>query len=145
MNEKNLKELDTLIDFLSNKLKQNNITQIAAKINDIEVSVSNQQIQGGSSVQADACSVATPENCKPSATSETIKSPMVGVAYLSPEPQAQNYVKKGQTVKAGETLCLIEAMKTFNPIKAPKEGKIVDILVKDGQSVEFETPLFIID
>ncbi|MDR1691283.1 MAG: acetyl-CoA carboxylase, biotin carboxyl carrier protein [Rickettsiales bacterium] len=143
---KNFKELDELINFLSGKLKENNITEIKAKIKDIEVTVSNQQnIMATGNIANATCSIDNPEKCTLSENSETIASPMVGVAYLSPEPKASNYVKVGQSVKAGDTLCLIEAMKTFNPVKASRDGKIIQILVKDGQSVEFETPLFILD
>jgi len=70
-----------------------------------------------------------------------VKSPMVGVSYLSPEPGAARFVNIGDTVAEGQTLLLIEAMKTFNPIRAPKGGKLQQILVTDGQPVEFGEPL----
>jgi acetyl-CoA carboxylase biotin carboxyl carrier protein len=73
-----------------------------------------------------------------------VTSPMVGVIYLSPEPNSKPFVTVGKTVSEGETLCLVEAMKTFNPIKAPKAGTVADILVQDGDTVEFGTPLIII-
>jgi len=73
-----------------------------------------------------------------------VKSPMVGVTYLSPEPGAARFVNLGDTVAEGQTLLLIEAMKTFNPIRAPKAGKLQQILVTDGQPVEFGEPLLII-
>ena len=71
-------------------------------------------------------------------------SPMVGTVYLSPEPGEKTYVKKGQLIKKGDTLLIIEAMKTFNPIKATKPGKIIKILVNDGESVEYGQPLIVI-
>jgi len=74
-----------------------------------------------------------------------VKSPMVGVAYLSSEPGAAPYVSVGQTVEAGATLLLIEAMKTFNQIKAPKSGTIKQILVAAGAPVEYDEPLLIIE
>lgn len=74
-----------------------------------------------------------------------VKSPMVGVAYLSPEPGAAPYVATGQKVETGATLLLIEAMKTFNQIKAPKAGTIRQILVTSGQPVEFGEPLVLIE
>jgi acetyl-CoA carboxylase biotin carboxyl carrier protein len=74
-----------------------------------------------------------------------VKSPMVGVAYLSAEPGAAPYVSIGQTVDAGATLLLIEAMKTFNQIKAPKAGTVKHIFVKAGAPVEFDEPLLIIE
>ena len=74
-----------------------------------------------------------------------VKSPMVGVAYLSSEPGAPPYVTLGQKVEAGATLLLIEAMKTFNQIKAPKSGTIKAILVTAGAPVEYDEPLLIIE
>jgi acetyl-CoA carboxylase biotin carboxyl carrier protein len=74
-----------------------------------------------------------------------VKSPMVGVAYLSAEPGAAPYVSVGQTVDAGATLLLIEAMKTFNQIKAPKAGTVKQILVHAGAPVEYDEPLLIIE
>lgn len=75
---------------------------------------------------------------------EVIRSPMVGTYYSSPSPEAGPFVKVGSTVTAGETLCLIEAMKMFNQIEAEFSGKVVAILVDDGQPVEFDEPLFVI-
>lgn len=74
-----------------------------------------------------------------------IASPMVGVAYLAPEPGATPYVTLGQNVVAGQTVLLIEAMKTYNQIKAPKAGVVSRILVASGQPVEFGQPLLILE
>ncbi len=74
-----------------------------------------------------------------------VNSPMVGTAYLSPEPGASSFVKVGDTVAEGQTLLIVEAMKTFNPIPAPKSGRVAEILVSDGQPVEFGQALVIID
>ncbi len=79
------------------------------------------------------------------AKGETIKSPMVGVLYLSASPNDPDYVKVGDTVKEGDVICLIEAMKTFNQIKAPRGGIIREILVSSGSAVEFDEPLFVIE
>ena len=73
-----------------------------------------------------------------------VKSPMVGTAYVRPSPDADAFVKVGDKVKEGDTILLVEAMKTFNPITAPKSGKIEQILVDDAQPVEFGETLFII-
>ena len=72
-------------------------------------------------------------------------SPMVGIAYLAPEPGAAPFVTLGQTVSAGQTLLLIEAMKTFNQIKAPKGGTVARILVAPGAPVEYGQPLLILE
>ena len=70
---------------------------------------------------------------------------MVGVVYLAPEPGADAFVTVGKQVKAGDTVALVEAMKTFNPIKADKDGVVKEILVTDGAAVEFEQPLIVIE
>ncbi|WP_119678700.1 acetyl-CoA carboxylase biotin carboxyl carrier protein [Indioceanicola profundi] len=74
-----------------------------------------------------------------------VKSPMVGTAYHSPEPGAAPFVRVGDSVKAGQTILIIEAMKVMNPIKAPKAGTITQILVNDAQPVEYGEPLMIIE
>ena len=74
-----------------------------------------------------------------------VKSPMVGVVYLSADPKSQNYVKPGDSVIEGDTVCLVEAMKTFNPVKAHKSGKVVKILVESGDPVEYGEPLVVIE
>ena len=74
-----------------------------------------------------------------------VKSPMVGTAYLSPEPGKPAFVGVGDKVAAGQTLLIIEAMKTFNPIKAPKAGTVTQILVANARPVEFGEPLMIVE
>jgi len=76
---------------------------------------------------------------------EEIKSPMVGTVYLQPQPESPAFVKVGDSVAAGQTLMIIEAMKTMNPIPAPRAGKVVEILVGDGQPVEFGEALVLIE
>jgi acetyl-CoA carboxylase biotin carboxyl carrier protein len=79
------------------------------------------------------------------ATKDSVKAPMVGTVYLAPSPGAKPFIQIGQTVKAGDTLCLIEAMKMFNQIEADKAGKITAILVDSGTPVEFNQPLVVIE
>jgi acetyl-CoA carboxylase biotin carboxyl carrier protein len=79
------------------------------------------------------------------AKGDTVNSPMVGTVYLQPQPGADPFVKVGDTVQAGQTLFIVEAMKTMNPIPAPKGGRIVEILVSDAQPVEFGEPLAVIE
>ena len=74
-----------------------------------------------------------------------VRSPIVGTAYLTPEPGAKPYVEIGQTVAAGATLLIIEAMKVMNPITAPKAGKVVQMLVANEQPVEYDEPLIVIE
>jgi acetyl-CoA carboxylase biotin carboxyl carrier protein len=77
--------------------------------------------------------------------SGAVKSPMVGTAYLSPEPGKPVFVHVGDKVTAGQTLLIIEAMKTFNPIKAPKAGTVMQILIDNAQPVEFGEPLMVVE
>jgi acetyl-CoA carboxylase biotin carboxyl carrier protein len=79
------------------------------------------------------------------AKGDLVNSPMVGTVYLQPQPGADPFVKVGDTVQAGQTLMIVEAMKTMNPIPAPKSGRLVEILVEDGQPVEFGEPLAVIE
>ena len=74
-----------------------------------------------------------------------IKSPMVGTFYLKPSPTAEPYIEIGKEVKKGDVLCIIEAMKLMNEIESEYAGKVTEILVKDGEAVEYGTPLFRIE
>jgi len=73
---------------------------------------------------------------------DIIASPMVGTFYASPSPDSPSFVKKGDSVRAGQTLCILEAMKIMNEVEAEYDCKILEVLVKDGQPVEYDTPLF---
>ena len=75
---------------------------------------------------------------------EAVKSPMVGTAFLSPEPGAKPFVSVGDSVKAGDTLLIVEAMKVMNPITSPKAGTVKAVNVSDGQPVEFDQPLVVL-
>ncbi len=86
--------------------------------------------------------VATPD--EEAANPDAVTSPMVGVAYLSPEPGLAPYVQPGQAVQAGQTVMLIEAMKTFNQIKAPRTGTVSRVLVASGEPVEYGQALLVI-
>ena len=78
------------------------------------------------------------------AAGNAVKSPMVGTAFLSPEPGGKPFVAVGDAVKAGDTLLIVEAMKVMNPITAPEGGVVKKLLVSDGQPVEFDQPLVVI-
>jgi len=85
-----------------------------------------------------------PEPAKPEAVGDIVTSPMVGTIYLQPQPGAPPFAKVGDSVIAGQTLLLVEAMKTMNPIAAPRAGTVLEILVADAQPVEFGEPLAVI-
>ena len=79
------------------------------------------------------------------AKGDTINAPMIGTYYSSPSPDSAPFVKVGDTVKAGQTLCILEAMKIMNEVEAECDCKIVEILVKDAEPVEYDMPLFVIE
>lgn len=88
------------------------------------------------------------EDVKPAASGtrgHKVRSPMVGTMYTSPSPDSPPFVTIGQSVKVGETLCIVEAMKMFNEIEADRAGRIAEILISNGQPVEYDQPLFIIE
>jgi acetyl-CoA carboxylase biotin carboxyl carrier protein len=138
------------IKLITKEAKLSNLSRIKIKKGDYEIELSSES----SNVIAPVSQKIPTSNIK---TSEEIisneeikeenivKSPMVGVAYLSADPDSPAYVKVGQHVKAGDTLLLIEAMKTFNEIKAPKSGVIKKIVALNSQPVEFGDHLIIFE
>lgn len=86
-----------------------------------------------------------PIQAEPAEHPGAVKAPMVGVIYHAPEPGAPPFIRVGDRVSEGQTLCLIEAMKTFNPVRAPRAGAVVAILVDDATPVEFGEPLVIVE
>ena len=98
------------------------------------------QPQGAAPAAAPAAEAPTPAR-----SGEVVKSPMVGTIYMQPQPEAPPFVKVGDTVTAGQTLMIVEAMKTMNPIPAPRAGRVTEILVQDSQPVEFGEPLIVIE
>ena len=137
------------IALIKKELKLKNITSVKIKKGDYEIEVSSQN----QSLSLNPTSVSIPKNT-PTNIEKTeniphaeniVKSPMVGVAYLSADPSTPPYVKVGQHVKQGDTLLLIEAMKTFNEVKAPKSGIVKKIIVLNSQPVEFGDDLLIFE
>jgi acetyl-CoA carboxylase biotin carboxyl carrier protein len=96
-------------------------------------------------IAAAAADAATPASASHSERPGAVKSPMVGTAYLRASPEAKPFIEVGSVVKAGDKILLVEAMKTFNEIVAPKAGKVVDIFVEDGSPVEYGQTLLIIE
>lgn len=94
---------------------------------------------------APAAAPAPAQDAAETVSGYVMKSPMVGTFYRRPSPDAQNFVEEGATVKEGATVCIIEAMKMMNQISADKSGVIKKILVADGETVEYDQPLFIIE
>ena len=138
------------IKLITKEAKLSNLSRVKIKKGDYEIELSSES----ASVIAPASQKIPTSNIKISEEKITnqetkeeniIKSPMVGVAYLSADPDSPSYVKVGQHVKAGDTLLLIEAMKTFNEIKAPKSGVIKKIIALNSQPVEFGDHLLIFE
>jgi acetyl-CoA carboxylase biotin carboxyl carrier protein len=97
-------------------------------------------------IESSVAAIATsPDGVDPAKHPGVVTSPMVGTAYMSPEPGARPFVEVGTTVRAGQTILIVEAMKTMNQIPAPRAGRVVQILVEDGHPVEFGEPLMIIE
>ena len=137
------------IKLIVKESKINGIAKIKIKKNDYEIEITSNDFTGNDvSVQKYEKNTEVKEvkNTNEVVNEDNIiKSPMVGVAYLSADPNSQTYVKIGQHVKAGDTLLLIEAMKTFNEIKAPRSGVIKKIVVLNSQPVEYGDTLIIFE
>ncbi len=129
------------IQELSALLTENNLSEIEYEANGVRLRV----VRGGAPVAAPspAISVSSPAVQPAEHKQESqLVSPMVGVVYLAPDEKAPAFVRVGDKVSVGQTVCLIEAMKTFNPIKSDKAGRIAEILVENGSPVEYNQPLF---
>lgn len=153
-----LRKIKKLIDLL----EESNLTEIEIKEGEESVRLSRAGVGAPAHVQAfvptappaqataPAASAAPAAATAPEAGANELppgqvqRSPMVGTFYTSPSPDAPPFVKIGQTVKVGDTLAIIEAMKMFNPIEAEVAGTITAILASNGQPVEFDEPLFVI-
>ena len=138
------------IKLITKEAKLRNLSRIKIKKGDYEIELSSESASLIAPV-TQKTPTTNIDNSEEKITNEEtkeeniIKSPMVGVAYLSADPDSPAYVKVGQHVKAGDTLLLIEAMKTFNEIKAPKSGVIKKIIALNSQPVEFGDHLLIFE
>ena len=132
-------------------LKDNDLNEIEIEDNDSRIVVKSGmgQLAAPLMAQSSAAPQAATEPAaaatKPVSKYEVITSPMVGTFYRSPSPDSEFYVEKGQFVNKGQTICIVEAMKLMNEIESDVKGKIVSILVENGQPVEYGEPLFEID
>ena len=145
-----------LIRELADILNESNLTEIEVEQGELRVRVSRAAAQAAVHVAAPAPAMAMPQaqpETGPAGGSgdeaalmrNAVPAPMVGTAYLSPAPGAEPFISVGQSVREGQTLLIIEAMKTMNQIPAPRSGTITAILVDDSQPVEFGEPLVIIE
>ncbi|GLK80752.1 acetyl-CoA carboxylase biotin carboxyl carrier protein [Methylopila turkensis] len=137
-----------MIRELAKLLSENDLSEIEIENDDLRVRVARHLAPTHATVVAPppaAAPVAAEVVADPAKHPGVVLSPMVGTAYLAPEPGARAYVEVGSTVRQGQTLLIVEAMKTMNAIPAPKSGTVREILVADGQPVEFGEPLLIVD
>jgi len=134
-----LRELAQLLD-------ETGLTEIEIEHDDVRVRVAKGGQMVSASVPAPAPVATTPAaSPEPAVSVDAVKSPMVGTVYMAPAPGAANFISVGKTVAKGDSLLIVEAMKTMNQIPAPKAGKVTAILVEDGQPVEFGEPLVVIE
>lgn len=152
------KEIQELIDYISNS----GLAEVKIKTEEFELSIKKYaesaglapaQVVVSAPAPAPAPVAAAPAPAPvavptPAATPSNlveIKSPMIGTFYLSPNPDSAPFVSEGSSIKAGQTVCIIEAMKLFNEIESEISGKIVKILVTNATPVEYDQPLFLVD
>ena len=145
-------QVDTdLVRELAAMLSDTGLSEIEVEDGERKIRVSRTMTAVAAPMAAAPVAVAAPAVAAaqeaPSASATTanaLKSPMVGTAYLTPEPDAAPFISVGQQVKAGDTVLIIEAMKVMNPIIAPNAGTVTAIYVESGQPVEFDQPLLVI-
>ena len=132
-----------LIKELVENLEEFKLTELEYSENDIKIKVSR-QIKTNQNVSPDI--ITEKNNKKVETVSGTeIKSPIIGTAYLAPEPGAKKFVETGKKIKKGDTVMIVEAMKTMNHVPSPKDGVIKSVNVEDGQPVEYGQTLVVID
>lgn len=140
-----------LIRDLAGILNDTNLTEIEVELEDFKVRVSRQSaavhaVAAPAPVYAAPAQAVAPVAVSASeASKNAVPSPMVGTAYLAPSPDAKAFIEVGQAVKEGQTLLIIEAMKTMNQIPSPRSGTVKAILVEDSQPVEYGMPLVILE
>ncbi len=138
------KKINQTIDTLIKKLKDNNLGSIKLSYKNNFIEISNNSSNQRSDQSSQNTLHSGNQNIKKNINEEviTIDSPMVGIVYLTPKPSSPPFAKKGQKINKGDTICLIEAMKTFNEIKSDRDCTIKSVIIKNGEAVEFGQPLF---
>ena len=151
---KNDVEIDaTLVRQLADILNDTSLTEIEVERGELRIRVAREVVSAPvmqyaaapAAVAAPAPAAAAAPAAPAARAGETVKSPMVGTAYLQASPEAPAFVQPGDKVKKGQTLLIVEAMKTMNPIQAPRDGVVAEILVGDAQPVEFGEPLVLLE
>ena len=147
MSDKSKKNIDPKpIKDLAKILEELNLTEVSYSDGDFSVTVAKgarlQSVDKDTSIQNNSEIQLSEDDYKNDP--RVIKSPMVGTVYLQPEPGANKFVNIGDSVKSGQTILIVEAMKTMNPIESSLQGKVIKILVENEQAVEFGQPLMLI-
>ena len=147
MSDKSKKNIDPKpIKDLAKILEELNLTEVSYSDGDFSVTVAKgarlQSLDKDTSIQNNSEIQVSEDDYKNDP--RVIKSPMVGTVYLQPEPGANKFVNIGDSVKSGQTILIVEAMKTMNPIESSLQGKVIKILVENEQAVEFGQPLMLI-
>jgi acetyl-CoA carboxylase biotin carboxyl carrier protein len=142
---------EKLVRQLADILAETGLTEIEVQEGEKRVRVSRAAQSAAAATPVVAAAAPAPAQAAPAAApapeasaANALKSPMVGTVYLAPEPGADDFVKVGDTVKAGDTVLIVEAMKVMNPITATTAGTVKQILVENGQPIEFDQPLIVI-
>jgi len=128
-----------IIEELVNYLKEFNLSEIEYAEGTTKVKVS--RLISGSIVANESVIKKTPKSIIDIDSSLKVTSPIVGTAYLAPEPGAKKFIEEGQKIKKGQTIMIVEAMKTMNHVPSTQDGTVSKVLVKDGEPVEFGQPL----
>ena len=147
MSDKKNKNIDVKpIKMLAKVLEELNLTKISYSENDFSITVARDlRIQVADKEVPVSSDDRTSNNENDYKNDpRVIKSPMVGTVYLQPEPGANKFVKIGDQIKLGQTLLIVEAMKTMNPIESTLQGKVIEVLIENEQAVEFGQPLMLI-
>ena len=147
MSDKSKKNIDPKpIKDLAKILEELNLSEVSYSDGDFSVTVAKgarlQPVDNDTSIQNNSEIKVSEDDYKNDP--RVIKSPMVGTVYLQPEPGANKFVNIGDSVKSGQTILIVEAMKTMNPIESSLQGKVIKILVENEQAVEFGQPLMLI-
>ena len=138
------KKINETIDALIKKIKDNDLRSIKLSNEIYNIEISNSSVNYNANLNNQNVLNEKNQNINNNENDNfiSIDSPMVGIIYLTPKPSTPPFAKKGQKIKKGDTICLIEAMKTFNEIKSDRDCTIKTVLVKNGEAVEFGQPLF---
>ena len=141
---KNKSQDITLIDELADAMHHHQLTSLSYTNNDVSIEMTRGGVVSPAPHHAPMPAATSDTPAPPQDDGTKVTAPLVGTIYIAPEPDAPPFVTEGSTVKSGQTLLIVEAMKTMNPVTAPRDGTVRRILVTDGEPVEYGQTLLII-